>query len=252
MELFNSESPEYAAAFQALLRSTDERIHIQRLLTRLLSHFSQDAIAVDWGAGSGALTHELLQSFRTVYAVEPHLDLQQILAEKCPETIVIPAGIFEADLPVSVDIGIMSHMLYYFPDEIWGEVCLRAASHLTEQGILVIILKHFVAGENQMFEAFGAPRCDLLCIFNQFRTQLEYEVTFFATPGRFKTSSIQETLDIARFMISDRPYESYTKLPTEEEFQAYVRKHFWNETKQQGGWDCPQQVAIVRRNSFCH
>jgi hypothetical protein len=252
MKLFNSESPEYAAAFQALLRSTDERIYIQRLLTQLLSRFSQDAIAVDWGAGNGALTHELLQSFRTVYAVEPHLDLQKILSEKCPEAVVIPAGILEAGLPVSVDIGIMSHVLYYFPEETWGEICLKAASHLTDHGILIVILKHFVAGENQMFEAFGASRCDLSCSFEMLKRYPEYAVNFISTPGQFKTSTFEDTVNIARFMLGDRPREAYTQLPTEAEFQAYVRRHFWDEAQQQGGWNCPQQFMIVRKNAFYH
>lgn len=251
MKLFQSDTCEYATAFQLLVQSTDERIQIKQLLSELFWNFPKDAIAVDWGAGNGALTHELLQHFSTVYAVEPHPDLQCILSDNYPAATVIPSGILEANLPTPVDIGIMSHMLYYLPDEIWGEVCLKAASHLTEKGILVVILKHFMAGENQMFEVFGAPRCDLSCIFNQLKKHPEYEVNFVSTPGRFKTSTFQETLNIARFMISDRPYESYTKLPTEAEFQAYVRKHFWDETQQQGGWDCPQQVAIIRRNSFC-
>lgn len=250
MKFFDSDSPEYAAAFQALLHSTDERTHIKRLLTNLLSDFPQDSTAVDWGAGSGVLTHELLQKFSTVYAIEPHPDLQRVLSESCPAATIIPYGILEANLPTLVDVGIMSHMLYYLPDETWGEVCLKAASHLTHQGILIVILKHFVAGENQMFEAFGASRCDLSCIFTHLKNYPEYEVSFVSTPGRFKISTFEETLNIARFMLSDRPHESYTNLPTEEEFQAYVKRHFWDEAQQQGGWDCPQQFAIIRRNAF--
>lgn len=250
MNLFDSNSPEYAAAFQALLRSTDARTHIKRLLAKLLSSFPKDSIAVDWGAGSGTLTSELLQRFSTVYAVEPHPDLQKVLSENCPTVIVIPYGILEANLPASYDVGIMSHMLYYVPDETWGEVCLKAASQLTHKGILIVILKHFVAGENQMFEAFGAYRCDLSCIFRRLNNHPEYEVRFVSTPGRFKTSTFEETLNIARFMLGDRPRESYTNLPTEADFQSYVRRHFWDETQQQGGWDCPQQFAIIRHNSF--
>lgn len=250
MKLFSSDSSEYAAAFQSLLHSTDERIHIKRLLTKLLSSFPQDSVAVDWGAGSGALTNELLQSFSTVYAVEPHPELQKVLSKNCPAAMVIPEGILEADLPTFVDVGIMSHVLYYLPDDTWGEVCLKAASHLTHQGILIVILKHFLAGENQMFEAFGSSRCDLSCILRKFKNYSEYEVNFVSTPGRFKTKTFEETLNIARFMLGDRLRESYTNLPTEDEFQAYVRKHFWDETQQQGGWDCPQQFAIIRRNSF--
>jgi Methyltransferase domain len=250
MELFSSDSPEYAAAFQALLRSTDERTHIKQLLTRLLSSFPQDSVAVDWGAGSGVLTRELLQKFSTVYAVEPHPELQQVLSKNCPAANVIPDGILEANLPALVDVGIMSHMLYYLPDDSWGEVCLKAASHLTPKGMLIVILKHFIAGENQMFEAFGASRCDLSCIFRTLKSHPEYEVNFVSTPGCFRINTFEETLNIARFMLGDRSRESYTQLPTEEEFQAYVRKHFWDETQQQGGWNCPQQFAILRRNSF--
>ncbi|KAM3109646.1 class I SAM-dependent methyltransferase [Phormidesmis sp. 146-35] len=250
MKLFSSDSPEYAAAFQTLLRSTNERIYIKQMLTQLISGFSQDAIAVDWGAGTGTLTRELLQQFSTVYAVEPHPELQNVLAQNCPAATVIPSGILEAHLPALVDVGIMSHLLYYLPDETWGETCLKAASLLTQQGILVVILKHFTAGENQMFEAFGAAQCDLSCVFNTFKRYPKYEVNFVSTPGRFQTKTFEETLEIARLMLGDRPRDSYHHLPTETEFQAYVRQHFWDDTTQQGGWDCPQQFLIIRRNPF--
>lgn len=249
MELFSSDSPEYAAAFQLLLRSTDERIHIKRLLSKLLPKFSQGSIAVDWGAGSGILTRELLQHFSVVYAVEPNPELQKALSKTYPAAMVFPSEMLEADLPTSVDAGIMSHMLYYLPDESWGEVCLKAASYLTLNGVLIVILKHYLAGENQMFEAFGSSRCDLSCILKTLKNHPEYEVSFVSTPGRFKIKTFEETLNIARFMLGDRPRESYTTLPTEAGFQAYVRKHFWNEAQQQGGWNCPQQFAIIRRNS---
>ena len=187
-----------------------------------------------------------------MYAVEPHPGLQKVLSKNCPDAIMIPDGILDANLPTSVDIGIMSHVLYYLPDKTWGEVCLKAASHVTSRGILIVILKHFTAGENQMFEAFGASRCDLSCIFNQLKNYPEYEVNFLSTPGRFRTKTFEETANIARFMLGDRPRESYTRLPTEAGFQAYVQQHFWDEVQQQGGWNCPQQFLIIRRNAFYH
>lgn len=72
MKLLDPGSSEYATAFQALLCSSDERTYIKQLLDELLSTFSQATTAIDWGAGTGALTSDLLQRFCTVYAVEPH------------------------------------------------------------------------------------------------------------------------------------------------------------------------------------
>lgn len=250
MNLFDTNSAEYAAAFQSMLRSTDERIQIKRMLSQLLCNFSSESIAVDWGAGSGTLTTELLHSFSTVYAVEPNPVFQNILCESCPDAIVIPSGISEAILPVLVDIGIMSHVLYYFPEETWGQVCLEAANHLTSRGILIVILKSCLAGENQMFEAFGSSKCDLSGIVKQLRNHPEFDLRFCSVPARFKINTFEETLSIARFMLNDRPLTSYANIPTEEEFQIYVRKHFWDETEQQGGWNCPQQFAVINRNPF--
>jgi hypothetical protein len=250
MRLFRADSPEYVKALQTVLRCTNERVFIKQVLRELISTFWCNAVAVDWGAENGALTHDLLMQFKTVYAVEPHPQLRSSLARNCPGAVVIPGTAADVKLPQPVDLGIMSHMLYYLPEHEWGGLCLKAASQLNENGMLVVILKHPTSGCSKMHEAFGASRCNLYQLVETFRHFTGYDVTFRVTPGRFQTTSFEETLDIARFMMSDRPLDLYKKLPTEAEFQSYVRTHFWNEARQQGGWDCPQLFAVVTRNPF--
>ena len=47
----------------------------------------------------------------------------------------------------------------------------------------------------------------------------------------------------------DRDADAFSRPPTEEEFQAYVREHFWDERKGIGGWDCEEVFCYVRRNA---
>ena len=50
-------------------------------------------------------------------------------------------------------------------------------------------------------------------------------------------------------MLCDRDADAFSRPPTEEEFQAYVREHFWDERKGTGGWDCKVVFCCVRRNA---
>jgi hypothetical protein len=50
-------------------------------------------------------------------------------------------------------------------------------------------------------------------------------------------STVLPTNTIARFMLCDRDADAFSRPPTEEAFQAYVRKHFWDERTGRGGWE---------------
>ena len=63
-------------------------------------------------------------------------------------------------------------------------------------------------------------------------------------------SSFEDTVTIARFVLSDRPAEAFGRLPSEDEFREYVRTHLWDEASGRGGWDNPKLYAIVRRSRF--
>lgn len=242
-------SPEYALAFETLLRNL-ECAKTEEILQRVIRSFARSAKAVDWGAGAGRNTRMLCDWFDTVYAVEPSPTLRAELAKAAPKAKVIEGSIQASALPELVDFGLISHVYYHIPDHEWGSVTMRCASYLAPQGILVVVLKHPGSGCNRMLEAFGAPRFDLFSLADAFRNHPEYSVEFQTMPGRITTSSFEDTMIIARFMLSDRSSSSFSKLPSEQKFENYVRKYFWNNNEKRGGWNCAEVFACVKRNPF--
>ncbi len=64
---------------------------------------------LDLGAGTGALTRLLVRRFSTVYAVEPDQRMREVLAENCPEAVVLDGVAERIPLPAaSVDAVLVS------------------------------------------------------------------------------------------------------------------------------------------------
>ncbi|HWP60390.1 MAG TPA: class I SAM-dependent methyltransferase [Candidatus Acidoferrales bacterium] len=247
MDLIEVGSPEYALAFRTLVRNL-ECAKTEETLRRVMGRLPRGAKAVDWGAGAGRNTRMLCARFDTVYAVEPSTALRSELAQSAPKAVVINGSIQTATLPERVDFGLISHVYYHIPDDQWGELTARCGSYLTDQGTLVVVLKHRDSECNRMLEAFGAPRFDLFTIAAALREQAQYTVEFKTVPAKIATTSFADTLTIARFMLSDRSAASFSRLPSKEEFEAYVRKHFWDDKTRRGGWECADVLAFVRPN----
>jgi hypothetical protein len=101
-----------------------------------------------------------------------------------------------------------------------------------------------------MLEAFGAPRFNLFTLADVFRYQPEYTLEFRTTPGKITTTSFEDTMTVARFMLSDRSRSSFSRLPSQQEFESYVRQHFWDDQENRGGWDCAEVLAFIKRHRF--
>ena len=110
--------------------------------------------------------------------------------------------------------------------------------------------QHPAAGCGDMMDRFGARRFDLYRLLPAFAEQDEFALEFVRAPGRLEMSTFEETLAVARFVLSDRPAEAFERLPSESEFAAYVREHLWDAARGRGGWDNPKLYAIVRRSPF--
>src|SRR5262245_2432636 len=249
IRLIDVGSPEYALAFETLLRNL-ECAETEEFLRRIIRSFPQSAKAVDWGAGAGRNTRMLCEWFDTMYAVEPSSTLRAALAKAAPKATIIAGSIQRTTLPDQVDLGLISHVYYHIPDHEWGGLTVRCASYLTEQGILVVVLKHPDSGCNRMLEAFGAPRFDLFTLMDTLRNHPEYTLQFQTVPGKITTTCFEDTMTIARFMLSDRSPTSFSRLPSEQEFENYVRKHFWDDKENRGGWNCAEVFAFIKRNPF--
>jgi SAM-dependent methyltransferase len=245
---YSFDSPQYAADFQTLLRCVPHRQRLDAVLAEALAPYDRGAVAVDWGAGSGALTRHLLDRFDRVYAVEPSEPQRQLLARNCPAARVV-AGTLHTPLPESVDVGVIRHVLYHVPDHLWGPYVVQAADRLSPRGLLVVTLKHPDSACNAMLEAFGAPAFNLFVLNDTLRRCPELRVEWVATPGPVATSTFEETYAIARFILSDRPVDAYARPFTTEQVEAYVRRHLWDEAAGRGGWRCDSLSCLIRRNA---
>ena len=132
------------------------------------------------------------------------------------------------------------------PDQLWGPTVVRLARQLTDDGVLLVAMKHPDTGCNAMLEAFGAERFDLYRIVTTLRHHPELSLEMRAAPGRLVTSSLEETMQVARFMLCDRTPAAFSRLPSERDFTDYVREVFWDEARGRGGWNMEQVFALVR------
>jgi hypothetical protein len=176
--------------------------------------------------------------------------MRAVLATRCPRAQIVNSTIMPTVLPTQVEVGLISHVFYHVPDHKWGAYTMHAAQHLTANGTLIVILKTMDSGCNQMLEDFGAPRYDLYGVLaKEMRLHPAFAFAFLRAPGSITTTSFADTLTIARFMLCDRDADAFSRLPTEDEFQDYVREHFWNEKEGRGGWECDSAFCCVRRNT---
>jgi SAM-dependent methyltransferase len=242
---------EYAAAFAALLGAIGERVYVHRILRDLMARYPRGGHAIDWGAGSGDLTALLLEHFENVYAVEPNPEMRAVLARRCPQARVVPATIMTATPPAAVQVGVISHVFYHIPDHKWGAHVIHAARCLSADGVLLVVLNDPDAGPNRMLADFGAPRFDLYAsLAETVRRHKEFDFAFTRSRCPVRTTSFDETLTIARFVLCDRDEDAFSALPTEDEFRAYVRANFWNEQTGTGGWPHDAVLCFVRRNAL--
>jgi hypothetical protein len=249
LQRYHWDTPEYADAFATLLRALGGRDETRDVLREILSHYPADSHAVDWGAGSGVLTAALLERFRHVYAVEPNPAMRATLAARCPRAQVIAGTLLSAAPPVPVRVGLISHVFYHVPDHEWGAHTIRAAGHLAPDGVLVVILGDADSGANRLLEHFGAPRFDLYAgLDGVLRRHKEFDFAFTRRRTSVRTTSLDDTLKVARFILCDRDESAYSRTPTEEEFRDYVRAELWDEGAGRGGWDHGELFCLVRPN----
>jgi hypothetical protein len=99
-----------------------------------------------------------------------------------------------------------------------------------------------------MLEHFGAPPFDLYTSLDRvIRTHRDFEFTWTRRPGRVRTTTLEDTLKVARFVLNDRDEDAFSRQPTEEEFQDYVRAMLWNDKGSAGGWENDDIICLVRR-----
>lgn len=97
-----------------------------------------------------------------------------------------------------------------------GADVIRAANFLSADGVLLVVLKDPDSGCNRMLEHFGAPPFDLFSgLTSVLRRHKEFDFAFSHSPHDLRTTSFEDTLQVARFMMADRAEEAFSWRPTE-------------------------------------
>lgn len=227
---------------------------VPHLKTEVFHRVPENPVAVDFGAATGYVTDLVFGGFHRVYAVEPVPEVRAELIREHPEFQAIGSAVLDAELPEPVDAGLLAHVLYHVPDQEWCGHIMRCARWLKPGGRLAVVLMSRYTATNNMLSYFGAPRVDLYGRvtdgFKREHPSRQYRLSFTELPAPLTTSSFEDTLAIARFMMSDRGDGVFPDRPTEQAVEAYVRKHFWDESSGTGGWESNPLVVVVERNRY--
>ena len=254
MDLFDFSSSSYARAFQIFIRCCDEKMVIRAFLAQQIRSLSPpitgEDLAIDWGAGTGVLTQELVRHFRRVAAVEPLAEFCAQLRQTCPTADIYEGTILAPHFPRDLGLArfsVCAHVLYHVADEDWAAHILHAAAFLAMGGQLIVILSHPGSGCQQMIAEFGGRKFDLYALAPVLGMRREFSLHYVPLTSAVRTTTFDDTLALARLMVASRPATQYSNLPTEAEFQAYVRRRLWDEATQTGGWDLPNVALVVTK-----
>ncbi|EXJ23411.1 SAM-dependent methyltransferase YrrT [Alkalibacterium sp. AK22] len=108
-----------------------------RILEEVVSRTGQQTI--EFGIGTGNLTHKLIQAGRKVWAVEPSEEMRQLALTKLPKEVVIVDGDMQnyPKPPFAVDTIVSSYVFHHLTDDEKTEV-LKSYAELLEPGGKVV------------------------------------------------------------------------------------------------------------------
>ncbi|QDU61714.1 Trans-aconitate 2-methyltransferase [Planctomycetes bacterium Pan216] len=246
---YSRDSEDFARDYQALLRCV-KRPTTEQLYERVLDRYPKKSIVVDFGAGSGTLTKELVERYETVHAVETNAELREILIRDCPTANTIDATITSFDMEGEFDIGIMRHSLYFVPDHRWPGTVAAVASHLSEFGVLLVTLLHPEQPIFGVMEALGAPRIDAFQLISALRLFPEFRVEQVATYETIESESFQDVCAVARYTLNHRGREDYGRPVDDYTFERFVEQFLWDARRKEASWPYPSISLLIRRNDY--
>jgi ubiquinone/menaquinone biosynthesis C-methylase UbiE len=128
-----------------------------------ITQMSVNSTVADIGAGTGILTRHFIGKAQKIYAVEPNLELRQILTkdlEKFPSILVVDGSAEDTKLPEhSVDVITVAQAIHWFDPEPARQEMMRI---LKEEGWLVLVRNYgtnkekYEAIRRLMTEEYGA------------------------------------------------------------------------------------------------
>lgn len=244
---FESDSPEYTAAFHTFLSHTDQKEQARAWLDREITALTRRGIAIDAGAGNGKLTAWVAERFQSVIGIEPNHTLGAEFRVACPESLLIQEKIVDAVPEIAADFVLCSHVFYYLRRESWEMNLLRLMEWLAPGGVLAVAIQnpetdcmrmigHFVPGgrfglQELFATAESAPG-------GTWRVRLD------TVPARILVGDLETACRIAEFVLNASPM---INPPAWEEIEAYVAAHF---ARPDGSFEmsCDQDFLRIERD----
>ncbi|MBZ4318309.1 class I SAM-dependent methyltransferase [Streptomyces huiliensis] len=223
------ESAAYRRAFDLFLAGSDEKDDIEARLIVLVEGLARRRVFLDVGAGDGRTTARLAPFFERTVAVEPSAAMREGLRRACPGATVVAAPVGRAEPGVRADLVLLSHVLYYLPEEEWPGTLDRVFDWVAPGGTLVVLLQDPDNACMRMVRHFTGARFDLR---HATRLLLERQAGRVAdrsletVDNAYRTADPREALEIAEFMINVPVLKDLDPLPSRADLAAYVEKHF--------------------------
>ncbi|MGW7054234.1 class I SAM-dependent methyltransferase [Streptomyces sp. NPDC054887] len=219
----------YRRAFELFLAGTDEKSRTHARLAGIIAGLERRRLFLDVGAGEGVTTAHVGQHFERTVAVEPNPALGEKLRETCAYAHVVPETVERADFREEADLALLSHVLYYLPQDRWLPTVRRVLGWLAPGGTLLVMLQNPGSGCMRMVEHFTGARFDLRPLAHRLREHggdQAVDCTIETLRVHYRTSHPAEALDVAEFMLNVPTLRDVDPLPSRAALAAYVDRHF--------------------------
>ncbi|OEJ23833.1 hypothetical protein AR457_04285 [Streptomyces agglomeratus] len=219
----------YRRAFELFLAGTDEKAVTHAHLARLVSRLARRRVFLDVGAGEGATTAHLGRHFERAVALEPSAAMREKLREVCPDAVVVAEPVDGVDLGEEADLVLLSHVLYYLPEDRWLPTLSRVLHWVAPGGTLLVMLQSPDNACMRMVEHFTGTRFDLRPSVGRLEAREPEKVAGWSLEtldARYRTDCFADAVDVAEFMVNVPGLPGLDPLPARADLAAYVDRHF--------------------------
>jgi precorrin-6B methylase 2 len=201
--------------------STEKGIELVKV-GEILAELGHRRYFLDIGAGGGALTIPISQSFGETTVVEPNELQASFLRRRCPHFKVY------SDLWGNVDLGskrynfiLCSHVLYYIGEGDWLTTIEKMYTHLEAGGRIAIVLQSPLGEVADFFNQFTHYDVQILELWRELIQRYgdnAIEVRYFM--NEIWTESLEDMVTIGLFLLIDPRFNEH-----KDEMRQYFESH---------------------------
>jgi hypothetical protein len=241
-----TEEDAYRQALGRFLAGSDEKAVTHAYLDHVVAALPRRRVLLDVGPADGTTTRHLAPSFERTVCIEPSEPMRRALRRNCPDAVVLPDPVLEAEPGVTADLALLSHVLYYVPAEQWTATVLRIMEWVAPGGLLLVLLQNPDNPCMNMVRHFTGCRFDLGELARELAGAppgLVGEVALDTLPARYTGSGLGETVEVAEFHLTLPPPLGDGTPPPRDSVEDYVRRHFLTP---EGGYTIPHEQDVLR------